>query len=46
MNVRYMRDFRRTSPRIDRVLVPAAGGQRQIPLSQLATVQAVDADRP
>ncbi|HVP80623.1 MAG TPA: CusA/CzcA family heavy metal efflux RND transporter [Thermodesulfobacteriota bacterium] len=38
VNVRYMRDFRADLGALGRVLVPAAGGQRQIPLSQLATV--------
>ena len=40
VNVRYMRDFRGDLGALGRVLVPASGGQRQIPLSQLATVQA------
>ncbi|MCE5262191.1 MAG: CusA/CzcA family heavy metal efflux RND transporter, partial [Deltaproteobacteria bacterium] len=38
VNVRYMRDFREDLPALGRVLVPASGGQRQIPLSQLATI--------
>jgi copper/silver efflux system protein len=38
VNVRYMRDFRADLGALGRVLVPASGGQRQIPLSQLATV--------
>jgi Cu(I)/Ag(I) efflux system membrane protein CusA/SilA len=38
VNVRYMRDFRADIGALNRVLVPASGGQRQIPLSQLATV--------
>jgi Cu(I)/Ag(I) efflux system membrane protein CusA/SilA len=38
VNVRYMRDFRTDLGALGRVLVPAAGGQRQIPLSQLATI--------
>jgi Cu(I)/Ag(I) efflux system membrane protein CusA/SilA len=38
VNVRYMRDFRADLGALGRVLVPAGGGQRQIPLSQLATV--------
>jgi Cu(I)/Ag(I) efflux system membrane protein CusA/SilA len=37
VNIRYMRDFRADLGAIGRVLV-AAGGDRQIPLSQLATV--------
>jgi Cu(I)/Ag(I) efflux system membrane protein CusA/SilA len=39
VNVRYMRDFRSDLSALGRVLVPAAGGQRQIPLSQLATIR-------
>ena len=41
VNVRYMRDFRADIGSLSRVLVPASGGQRQIPLSQLATIRAV-----
>jgi len=41
VNVRYMRDFRGDFGTLSRVLVPAAGGQRQIPLSQLATIKEV-----
>ena len=41
VNVRYKRDFRSDVAAVNRVLVPAAGGQRQIPLSELATVRAV-----
>ena len=37
VNVRYMRDFRADFGALGRVLVPASGGQKQIPLSQLAT---------
>jgi Cu(I)/Ag(I) efflux system membrane protein CusA/SilA len=37
VNIRYMRDFRADLGALGRVLV-AAGGDRQIPLSQLATV--------
>jgi len=40
VNVRYMRDFRADIGALSRVLVPASGGQRQIPLSQLATIKA------
>jgi copper/silver efflux system protein len=40
VNVRYMRDFRGDVRALGRVLVPAAGGQRQIPLEQLATISA------
>ena len=42
VNVRYMRDFRSDIGALGRVLVPAADGQRQIPLAQLAD----DQDRP
>jgi copper/silver efflux system protein len=38
VNVRYMRDFRSSFDGIGRVLVPAAGGQREIPISQLASI--------
>jgi Cu(I)/Ag(I) efflux system membrane protein CusA/SilA len=38
VNIRYMRDFRADLDAIGRVLV-AAGGDRQIPLSQLATIK-------
>jgi copper/silver efflux system protein len=41
VNVRYMRDFRGDFSALNRILVPASGGQRQIPLSQLATVREV-----
>jgi Cu(I)/Ag(I) efflux system membrane protein CusA/SilA len=41
VNVRYMRDFRGDFGALSRVLVPASGGQRQIPLSQLATIKEV-----
>jgi len=44
VNVRYMRDFRDDLPALGRVLVPASGGQRQIPLSQLAEIST--AERP
>jgi Cu(I)/Ag(I) efflux system membrane protein CusA/SilA len=39
VNVRYMRDFRSDLDALGRVLVPASEGKRQIPLSQLATLQ-------
>jgi Cu(I)/Ag(I) efflux system membrane protein CusA/SilA len=39
VNVRYMRDFRSDISALGRVLVPSAGGQRQIPLAQLATIR-------
>ncbi|HET9837170.1 MAG TPA: CusA/CzcA family heavy metal efflux RND transporter, partial [Candidatus Angelobacter sp.] len=38
VNVRYMRDFRSDLAALGRVLVPASGGQRQIPLAQLAAI--------
>ncbi len=38
VNVRYIRDFRSNPEAVGRVLVPVAGGQKQIPLSQLAEV--------
>ncbi|HSH71053.1 MAG TPA: efflux RND transporter permease subunit, partial [Deferrisomatales bacterium] len=41
VNVRYMRDFRSDLDALGHVLVPASGGRRQIPLSQLATVRTV-----
>jgi Cu(I)/Ag(I) efflux system membrane protein CusA/SilA len=40
VNVRYLRDFRSDFGALGRVLVPASGGQRQIPLAQLATIKA------
>ncbi len=40
VNVRYMRDFRSDFGALGRVLVAASGGQRQIPLAQLATIKA------
>ncbi len=40
VNVRYMRDFRGDLGALGRVLVPASGGQKQIPLSQLASIRA------
>jgi Cu(I)/Ag(I) efflux system membrane protein CusA/SilA len=39
VNVRYMRDFRSDITALGRVLVSSAGGQRQIPLAQLATIR-------
>jgi Cu(I)/Ag(I) efflux system membrane protein CusA/SilA len=39
VNVRYMRDFRSDFDVLNRVLVPASGGERQIPLGQLATIK-------
>jgi len=39
VNVRYLRDYRSDPAALARVLVPAMGGQAQIPLSQLAEVR-------
>jgi Cu(I)/Ag(I) efflux system membrane protein CusA/SilA len=39
VNVRYMPDFRSEIGDLGRLLVPAAGGQRQVPLAQLATIR-------
>jgi Cu(I)/Ag(I) efflux system membrane protein CusA/SilA len=38
VNVRYMRDFRSDLGALGRVLVPVAGGRKQIPLSELARI--------
>ncbi|MGA2400229.1 MAG: efflux RND transporter permease subunit, partial [Syntrophobacteraceae bacterium] len=40
VNVRYMRDFRDDFGALGRVLVPVSGGQRQVPISQLARINA------
>ena len=37
--MRYRRDFRSDFSSLDRILVPAADGKRQIPLVQLATIK-------
>lgn len=42
INVRYLRDFRSDLNAMGRILVAASGGQRQIPLSQLATIRTVN----
>jgi Cu(I)/Ag(I) efflux system membrane protein CusA/SilA len=42
VNVRYMRDFRSDLGAMGRILVAASGGQKQIPLSQLATIRTVN----
>jgi len=42
VNVRYMRDFRSDLDALGEVLVPVSGGQKQIPLAQLATVKVVN----
>ena len=41
VNVRYMRDFRSDLGALGRVLVAASGGQKQIPLSELAVIKPV-----
>jgi copper/silver efflux system protein len=41
VNVRYMRDFRSDMGALNRVLVSIPGGQKQVPLSQLAKVSVV-----
>ncbi|MGE5799205.1 MAG: efflux RND transporter permease subunit, partial [Syntrophaceae bacterium] len=41
VNVRYMRDFRSDLSALGRVFVPVSGGQKQVPLSQLARVSVV-----
>jgi Cu(I)/Ag(I) efflux system membrane protein CusA/SilA len=40
VNVRYARDFRSDLGELGRVLVPVAGGQKHVPLAQLATLGA------
>jgi copper/silver efflux system protein len=42
VNVRYMRDFRSDINGLGRVLVPAMGGRRQIPIEDLASIKTVD----
>jgi Cu(I)/Ag(I) efflux system membrane protein CusA/SilA len=39
VNVRYAYDFRADLQALGRVLVPAAGGQRQIPIAELADIR-------
>ena len=41
VNIRYMRDFRSDLNRLGRALVPAMGGQQQIPLAQIADIKLV-----
>ena len=41
VNVRYLRDYRSNRDSLAKVLVPAADGQTQIPLSQLADIRTV-----
>ena len=40
VNVRYMRDFRQDLPALRRVLVTGEKGQKQIPIGQLAEIEA------
>jgi len=40
VNVRYMPDFRNEMGALERLLVPASGGRRHVPLAQLATIRA------
>jgi Cu(I)/Ag(I) efflux system membrane protein CusA/SilA len=42
VNVRYMRDFRNDIEALGRVLVPVAGGEKQVPVGQVATIQVVN----
>jgi Cu(I)/Ag(I) efflux system membrane protein CusA/SilA len=41
VNVRYMRDFRSSTDALGRILVPA-GGDRQVPISDLAAINSVN----
>jgi Cu(I)/Ag(I) efflux system membrane protein CusA/SilA len=41
VNVRYQRDFRSDFSALERILVPAADGTRQIPLGHLASIKTV-----
>jgi Cu(I)/Ag(I) efflux system membrane protein CusA/SilA len=41
VNVRYGRDFRSDFSALERILVPAADGKRQIPLGRLASIKTV-----
>ena len=41
VNVRYQRDFRSDFSALERILVPADNGKRQIPLGQLASIKTV-----
>jgi len=41
VNVRYQRDFRSDFSALERILVPAADGKRQIPLGRLASIKTV-----
>jgi Cu(I)/Ag(I) efflux system membrane protein CusA/SilA len=42
VNVRYLPDFRTDLQALGRLPVSASGGQRQIPLAQLATIESVE----
>jgi Cu(I)/Ag(I) efflux system membrane protein CusA/SilA len=39
VNIRYMRDFRSDFGYLGRILIPASGGKKQIPLTQLASIK-------
>ncbi|MDH5385419.1 MAG: CusA/CzcA family heavy metal efflux RND transporter, partial [Candidatus Aminicenantes bacterium] len=39
VNIRYMRDFRTDFGYLSRILIPASGGKKQIPLTQLAAIK-------
>jgi Cu(I)/Ag(I) efflux system membrane protein CusA/SilA len=41
VNVRYLRDFRADYDSLGRILIPVAGGQKHVPLTQLAEIRAV-----
>jgi Cu(I)/Ag(I) efflux system membrane protein CusA/SilA len=41
VNVRYMRDFRSSLDQLQRVLIPAMGGQQQIAMAQIADIKLV-----
>jgi copper/silver efflux system protein len=41
VNVRYQRDFRSDLSALERILVPATDGKRQIPLGRLASIKVV-----
>ena len=42
VNVRYLRDFRSNMEALQRVLVPAFDGRRQVPLGELAEISVTD----
>ena len=43
VNVRYLRDFRSDTDALGRVLVAVFGGQKQVPLSELAVIRKTSA---